>query len=95
MQEFELEMDGKRKSLNEEMKSRLDALQYKEDEITHREEKLGRLELLLENKSEREWPGSENEKSEREVENLLKSDGKRMDLRKRQMLVDKDSKDKG
>ncbi|KAL1812174.1 hypothetical protein ACET3Z_022239 [Daucus carota] len=95
MQEFEVGMDRKRQSLNDEKRSWLNFLKWKEDAVTCREEELGKLELHLQNKSER-IKGKEkhldaNLRTLEEKGNLLKSDEKRLDLEKKQMLVDKDS----
>lgn len=51
--EFELEMDQKRKSMDEELKSKLAAVKQKEDEINHNELKVTKREQSLENKSEK------------------------------------------
>ncbi|XP_063936212.1 nuclear matrix constituent protein 1-like [Daucus carota subsp. sativus] len=95
MQEFEVGMDRKRQSLNDEKRSWLNFLKWKEDAVTCREEELGKLELHLKNKSER-IKGKEkhldaNLRTLEEKGNLLKSDERRLDLEKKQMLVDKDS----
>lgn len=86
-------MDGKRKSLNDEERSRLDGLQYREEEITDRAEKLGKLELSLENKSERIEEKEKDLEAKlitlKEKEKLLKSEEKRLDSEKERILVEK------
>ncbi|XP_074329792.1 nuclear matrix constituent protein 1-like isoform X2 [Apium graveolens] len=95
MKEFEAEMDGKRKSLYEEMRGKMDALHDKEVEITHREEKLNKLEQSLlynsERLNKRERDIEAKIKILNEKEEVLKSDEKRLDMEKKQICVDKDS----
>lgn len=51
--EFDLEMEERRKSLDDEIRDKTEAMQQKEAEINHMEEKIRKREQALEKKSER------------------------------------------
>ncbi|XP_073021542.1 nuclear matrix constituent protein 1-like [Primulina eburnea] len=82
-QEFEFEMEEKRKSLEKEMKGKLDNLDQQESEINHREEKLRKQEQTLEKKSER------IKEKEKEIEIKLK------DLKDREKSLEVEEKSLG
>ncbi|KVH96317.1 hypothetical protein Ccrd_001598 [Cynara cardunculus var. scolymus] len=93
-QEFDLEMEKKRNTIEEDMRSKVEALERKEAEIKHREEKLRKLEQASEKKTER---FKEKEKSldtklkaVREKEKSIKAEAKQKELDQKQILVDKE-----
>ncbi|KAJ7954039.1 Protein CROWDED NUCLEI 1 [Quillaja saponaria] len=67
LQEFELEMEEKRKSLSEEFSRKIDVVEKREVEVNHREEKLEKVEQALNKKSERV------KEQNKELETMLKS----------------------
>nr|APO14219.1 nuclear matrix constituent protein [Daucus carota] len=92
-QEFEAEMDGKRKSLDEEMRCKMGALCDKEVAINRQgEEDLGKLEQSLQNNSERFKEKEEDLEAKikelKEKEEVLKSDERRLDMEKKKISVD-------
>lgn len=93
--EFELELEKKRKSIDEEMRSKVSALEQQEFEIDHRQEKLGKREQALDKKSERvkeKEKGLEARlKSAKEREKFVKAEEKKLALEKQQLLVEKES----
>ena len=74
-QQFESELEGRRRLLDEEMRKKSDDLDEKEAEITHMEEKLRKREQGLENKSDRV---KEKEKDVEAKLKLLKEKEKNM-----------------
>ncbi|KAK4430165.1 protein CROWDED NUCLEI 2 [Sesamum alatum] len=94
-QEFELEMEEKRKLFEEETKVKLDNLDEKESEINHMEEKLKKQEQALEKKSDR-VKEKEKEielklKGLKEKEKALKLEQKNLDLLRREVVSDRES----
>ncbi|KAI3719924.1 hypothetical protein L6452_20830 [Arctium lappa] len=93
--DFDLEIEEKRKSIEDDMRSKVEAIEQKEDEINHKEEKVKKQEKALEKKSERL-----NEKEKeldmmlrelREKEKSSKAEAKKMEMDKKQVLSDKES----
>ncbi|XP_024019412.1 protein CROWDED NUCLEI 1 [Morus notabilis] len=95
MQELELELEGKRKSVDKELSGRVDALEKKEAEINHREEKLEKREQALHERSER--LKEKNKESEEKLkaikarEKIIKSDERKLEVEKQQIITDKES----
>ena len=94
-QEFELEMEQKRNSVDEELRSKVEAVEQKQVEVNHKEEKLGKREQALEKRLER-FKEKEKEleakfKTLKEKEKSLKAEEKRVEEAKKQMLTDKES----
>ncbi|KAK9088500.1 hypothetical protein Scep_027582 [Stephania cephalantha] len=94
MGEFEVEMEHKRKALDEELKSKVIALEDKETEINHKEEKLSKREQALEKRMEK---SKEKEKdlelkwkAYKEKEKSIKAEEKKLEMEKKQILTDKD-----
>ncbi|CAI9278653.1 unnamed protein product [Lactuca saligna] len=90
--EFELEMEEKRKSLDDEMRKRIEALVQKEDEIIHKEEKLRKQEQAHEKKLER---FNEKEKdldtklrAIKEKEKSYEMESKKLEMDKNEILAD-------
>lgn len=92
LQDFELEMEQKRKSLDEEFSNKVEALEQREAEVNHREKKVGKEELALNKKAERireqdkEFEGKL--KSLKEKEKTMKIKGKELAMEKKQLLAD-------
>ncbi|KAB2624353.1 nuclear matrix constituent protein 1-like protein [Pyrus ussuriensis x Pyrus communis] len=92
MQEFELEMEERRETLNKELRSKVDGVEQKELEISHREEKLLKREQALHEKSERlNEKNNELEtklKTSKENEKAIKVNEKMLEVEKQQLLAD-------
>ncbi|XP_031390369.1 protein CROWDED NUCLEI 1 [Punica granatum] len=92
--EFELEIEQKRKSVDEELGNKGFELQKKEAEINHKEEKLAKKEQALEKKSEKLKEKEEDFQSKlkdlKERERLLRSEEKNLEAEKKQLLVEKE-----
>ncbi|XP_057528626.1 nuclear matrix constituent protein 1-like [Amaranthus tricolor] len=95
MHEFESDIKQKGTALEEELKSRLEALDQKEAEINHLEAKLSKREQAVEKKSERvkekEKNIEANHKFMKEQEKSLKAEEKRLKMEKEQINAEKES----
>ncbi|XP_028776393.1 protein CROWDED NUCLEI 2 isoform X2 [Neltuma alba] len=98
LREFELEMEQKRKSLDEEFKDKVESLEQREAEVNHREKKLGKEELALGTKAERikeqEKEFEAKWKSLKEKEKSMKIKGKELEMEKKQLLADVETTEK-
>lgn len=94
-QQFELELEGKRKLLDDELRKKADDLDQKEAEITHLEEKLRKREQVLENKSDRvkekEKDMGAKVKLLKEKEKSTKVEEKNLVLIKKELVSEKES----
>lgn len=94
-QEFELEMDLKKKSLDEESKNKVAAVEQMDIEIKHREEKISKKEQAFEKKNlklkEKEKNLESEWKSLKEKEKSIKVEEKNLDLMKKKIDADKES----
>lgn len=92
LQEFELEMERKRKSLDEEFNKQIESLEQREVEVNHREKKVGKEELALGKKAERikeqEKEFEAKWKSLKEKEKSMKVKEKELEMEKKQLLTD-------
>ncbi|PON93515.1 Protein CROWDED NUCLEI [Trema orientale] len=92
--EFELEVDQKRKSLDEELKNKVFDVEKKEAEINHMEEKLAKREQALEKRwekfREKEKDHETKLKTLKEREKSVKSEEKNLENEKKEMLADKE-----
>ncbi|KAL2531958.1 Protein CROWDED NUCLEI 1 [Abeliophyllum distichum] len=92
---FDLEMDQKRKSLDEELKGKVAEVEKKEAEITHMEEKLRKREQALEKKSEKirekEMDFESKSKALKEREKSLKIEEKSLEKERKQMMAEKEN----
>lgn len=92
---FDLEMDEKRKSVEADMRSKMEAAEQKMDELNHKEEKLHKLEQSLEKKSsrlnEKEKEIDSKLKSLKEKEKSSKAEAKKLEVDKEQLRADKQS----
>lgn len=94
-QEFEAEIEEKRKLLEEENRAKLDNLDKRESEINHLEEKLEKRKEAVEKKAER-VKGKEKDveltlKGLKEREKALKLEEKNLDILRRELNSDKES----
>ncbi|KAM1429184.1 hypothetical protein ACFX2I_045407 [Malus domestica] len=92
--EFELEIDERRKSLDDELRNRAVDVEKKESEINHLEEKIAKREQALEKKAEK-LREKENDfetkvKSLKEKEKSVKSEEKNLESEKKQLVNDKE-----
>ncbi|GAV75637.1 hypothetical protein CFOL_v3_19115 [Cephalotus follicularis] len=92
--EFELEIEQRRKTLDEELKSRVSELEKKESEVNHMEEKIGKREQALDKRIEK-FKEKEKEfelklRAQKEREKTIKSEEKNLETEKKRMLADKD-----
>ncbi|XP_057963072.1 nuclear matrix constituent protein 1 isoform X1 [Malania oleifera] len=92
--QFELEIEQKRKSVDEDLKSKFAEVEKREAEIFHREEKVAKRELALEKKlekfKEKEKDFDSKSKALKEREKSIRVEEKNLDVEKRQMLTDKE-----
>ncbi|KAF5182267.1 Crowded nuclei [Thalictrum thalictroides] len=93
--EFELEVDSKRKSVDEELKAKVIAVEHREIEINHREEKIAKREQAVEKKieksKEKERVLELKSKSLKDWEKSIKDEEKNLEIEKKQMAADKES----
>ncbi|KAL3510872.1 hypothetical protein ACH5RR_030273 [Cinchona calisaya] len=94
-QQFEFELEGKRKLLDEEMRKKANDLDEKEAEITHMEEKLRKREQALESKSDRVKEKEKDVEAKlkllKEKEKYMKTGEKSLDLVKEEINSEKES----
>ncbi|XP_058091728.1 nuclear matrix constituent protein 1-like isoform X2 [Magnolia sinica] len=90
---FELELDERRKSIDKELKGKLDAVEQKKDEINRKEEKVVKREQSLEKKLEKlkdkEKDYELKFKSLKEREKLVKAEEKGLEAEKREVDAEK------
>ncbi|CAN1314370.1 Protein CROWDED NUCLEI 2 [Linum perenne] len=95
MKELELELEQRRKNLDEELKGKKEKVEKLEAEILHREEMLGKREEALNRKTERVKDKEKNLdaklKMVKEREKNLKAEQRKLELEKRDLLADKES----
>lgn len=93
-QEFEVELEEKRKSFEDVLKNRLVELEKKESEINHMEEKVAKREQALEKKAEKlkekEKEYEQKVKSLKEREKSLKSEQKELEKEKGKLLSERE-----
>ncbi|KAG9452520.1 hypothetical protein H6P81_005424 [Aristolochia fimbriata] len=91
--EFELELEKKRASVDEELKSKVDMLKQKEAEFSHKDDKLVKRELALEKKTEKlkekEKDYDSRLKALKEKEKSVKAEEKALDMEKKRVETDK------
>ncbi|XP_050381362.1 nuclear matrix constituent protein 1 [Argentina anserina] len=92
--DFELEIDQKRKSLEDELRNRLVDVEKKESEVNHLVEKVTKREQALEKKGEKlrekEKDYESKMKALKEKEKSIKSEEKNFEAEKKQLLADKE-----
>ncbi|KAM7276870.1 hypothetical protein ACFE04_018736 [Oxalis oulophora] len=97
LQEFESEMEEKRKSVNEELRSKVESIEQRETEVNHKLEKLTKREQALDNKLERvkdkEKDLDSRLKIAKEEEKVMKSEAKNLEVEKQKLLADKQNLD--
>jgi len=95
LQQFEIEMEQKRKSLVGEFSSKEEALEQREVEVNHREKKVGKEEQALNKKAERiKEQSKEIEaklKSLKEKEKTMKIKEKELEKESQQLLAERES----
>lgn len=95
LQQFELEMEQKKKSLIDEFSNQEEALEQREVEVNHREKKVEKEELALNKKAERiKEQSKEIEaklKSLKEKEKTMKIKEKDLEKEKQNLLADRES----
>lgn len=93
--EFELEMEQKRKLVDEEFNNKVADVQKKESELNHLEEKIRKREQALDKKSEKvkekEKQIELKSKSIKEREKALKAEEKNLENERNQLIADKES----
>lgn len=93
-QEFELEMEKKRKSINEEIINKVSTLEQDEAEVRHQQEKLSKREQALDKKSgrvkEKEKDLEVRLKSVIEREKILKQEEKRIEMEKEKLTTNRE-----
>ncbi|KAK6921802.1 hypothetical protein RJ641_012309 [Dillenia turbinata] len=94
-QAFELELEDKRKSLEEKIRMEMVEVEQKEEELKHIEQKLQKQEQALDEKAkrfkEREKDLEVKTKILKEKEKSVKADEKQLELERKKMLADKES----
>ncbi|GKV43889.1 hypothetical protein SLEP1_g51135 [Rubroshorea leprosula] len=94
VQDFELELEEKGKSLDKELRSKVNEVDQRGLEINHSEEKLRKreqaLEKKLENVKEKEKELEARLKAVNEKENLIKTENKKRQLEKQQLYNEKE-----
>ncbi|KAK2987473.1 hypothetical protein RJ640_012132, partial [Escallonia rubra] len=94
-QDFELEMDQKRKTVDEDLKSKVFEVEKKEIEVNHAEEKIAKREQALEKKAEKvkekEKDFDSKIKAFKEREKSLRVEEKNLGNEKKQLLSDKEN----
>lgn len=92
--ELELEIDQKRRSLDEELRNKVVDVEKKESEINHLEEKVSKREQALEKRwekfREKEEDYEAKQKTLKEKEKSIKSEEKKLENEKKEMLADKE-----
>ncbi|XVE71962.1 hypothetical protein DITRI_Ditri11bG0000400 [Diplodiscus trichospermus] len=92
--EFEVELDGKRKFLEADLKSKVIEVEKKEAEFKHMEEKVSKREQALDKKlekfKEKEKEFELKEKNHKEREKAIRSEEKNLDIEKKQMVANKE-----
>ncbi|XWS30678.1 hypothetical protein CRYUN_Cryun23aG0007400 [Craigia yunnanensis] len=92
--EFELEIDGKRKSLDADLKSKVNEVEKKEAEVKHMEEKVSKREQALDKKlekfKEKQKEFELKEKKHKEREKAIRSEEKNLEIEKKHMVADKE-----
>ncbi|KAL5739386.1 hypothetical protein ACOSP7_028285 [Xanthoceras sorbifolium] len=92
--EFDLEIDQKRKSLDDQLKSRVIEVEKKEAEINHKEEKIAKRELAVDKKlekiKEKEKDFESKVKALKEREKTMKSEENNVETEKKQLVADKE-----
>ncbi|OMO83566.1 putative nuclear matrix constituent protein 1-like protein-like protein [Corchorus capsularis] len=95
LQEFELELKEKRKSVDEELESKVQEVKQQEAEIHHKQEKLKKQEQSLDKKlervKEREKDLEVRLKTVKDREKFVKTEEKRLELEKEQLYSAKES----
>ncbi|RAL40180.1 hypothetical protein DM860_008320 [Cuscuta australis] len=95
LQKFEMELEEKRKRLDEELKTKRDDWERKETELSHLEGKIKKQEQALDKKSERvkerEKDIDSKSKSLKEKEKSIMSEENRLEMMKKEISSDKDS----
>ncbi|KAJ7943225.1 Protein CROWDED NUCLEI 1 [Quillaja saponaria] len=95
LREFELEIEEKSKFLDEEFSSKVAALEKREDEVNHREDKLGKEEQALSKKAERvREQNKELEttlKSLKDKEQAVRAKEKELDTEKQKLVANQES----
>ncbi|KAK2998617.1 hypothetical protein RJ639_024618, partial [Escallonia herrerae] len=94
-QDFELEMDQKRKAVDEDLKNKVFEVEKKETEVNHAEEKIAKREQALEKKvekvKEKEKDFDSKIKAFKEREKSLRVEEKNLGSEKKQFLSDKEN----
>lgn len=92
--EFELEIDQKRKSLDDELRNRVVDVEKKESEISHMEEKVTKREQALEKRWEKFREKEKDYESKMKVlkdkEKSIKLEEKNVETEKKQVIADKE-----
>ncbi|WCJ25416.1 Nuclear matrix constituent protein 1 [Euphorbia peplus] len=93
-QEFELEAEQRRKSLEDELKTKVIELEKKEAEIKHMEDKIVRREQALDKRidkvKEKEKDFDSKSKALKEREKSIKAEEKNLESEKRQLTADRE-----
>lgn len=92
--EFDLEIDQKRKSVDDELKNRVAEMEKKAAEINHKEEKVAKREITLDKKmekiKEKEHDYETKMKALKEREKTLRSEEKNLESEKKQLVADRE-----
>ncbi|XP_031279264.1 protein CROWDED NUCLEI 1 [Pistacia vera] len=92
--EFDLEIEQKRKSVDDDLKSKVIEVEKKENEINHKEEKIAKRELALDKKlekfKEKEKDFESKVKALKDREKTIRSEEKNLETEKKQLLADKE-----